>query len=510
MKTLFRNLSKRLHTARRLTALMLTVSSLLLSLAIVNVWNIKQLQTHSEETHSKSVDSIHAAVELEIHIQDLRHHLDQYLLLRELDNPQAAISQGLMTINNRKESIDHWLKQSKASAQTDRALKLVEQVKTGLDQFYLQIDELYQVPVTAEKASQLANKAEKLLETEVLVPARTYLNIDEALLEDSLDDAANQSHRLISILTYLAIIGACTALLAGFSLARMINRSLFQMRIPMMDVAGKLSEVAGDVIVSTQMDLSDLGPLLEKVSKEVTSVVEQLHARHKEILHNDQLASVGQLASGIAHEIRNPLMSMKILVQSAIEHQPAMLDARDLEILNEEIRRLEKLLDDFLDYARPKPLKKTDVDLRQLADNVVTFLQPQADLRSVTLDCKLPEESVWAYVDEPRIRQILINLILNGIRATKIGSCVQLTLDTLDNEDSNWCRIRVSDEGPGIPAELGTRIFEPFYSTEETGLGLGLPVSQRIIRSHGGEITLDERSSSGAQFVVLIPRHHCS
>ncbi|MEZ6073526.1 MAG: histidine kinase dimerization/phospho-acceptor domain-containing protein [Pirellulales bacterium] len=238
-----------------------------------------------------------------------------------------------------------------------------------------------------------------------------------------------QSHRLIIVLICLGVSGSIVAMIAGYGLARMISRSLFQLHIPMQDLAGKLSEVAGDVVVSGELDLNDLGPVFQKVADEVTSVVEQLHARHQEIQHADQLAAMGQLAAGIAHEIRNPLMSMKMLVQSARGQEKSGLNEVDLKILDDEIRRLETLLNEFLDFARPRPLEKSIVDLGDLTESVLAFLQPQADARNVSIEFSNGPGPLPLLIDAPRIRQVLLNLLLNGIQVTPPGGVVRVALE---------------------------------------------------------------------------------
>lgn len=505
MQLTIQRLATRIHTAKRLSLLVSIVSLLLLVVAIMSALHLNRIQALSEEVHSRNVASIRAAVELEMHVQELRHQLDRYLLLRELNGFDSTEPPHLQTIASLRTRIDGWLLQAKASAHTSAELSAIEQVDDGLSKFYAAIEGIGGSAHTEDQTTIMVRRAEDILENEVLVPARRYLSIDEALLTETAAEAATQSHRLVLLLIYLGVFGAITAMIAGYGLARMISQSLFQLRIPMQDVAGKLSEVAGDVVVSARLDLADLGPVLERVATEVTAVVEQLHQKHQEILHGDQLACVGQLAAGIAHEIRNPLMSMKMLVQSARSQDSGSLDELDLRILDDEIRRLEVLLDEFLDFARPKPLQKAVVDLRYVAENVVSFLQPQADVRKIVIECDIPARPVLLSVDAPRIRQVILNLLLNGIQVTPPGGAVCLSFETPELTDGEWCQIQIRDSGAGIRPELADRVFEPFFSTKETGLGLGLAVSQRIVRSHGGELSLESANGRGATFVISLP-----
>ena len=487
--------------------LIVIVSLLLLAVAIYGAWHVKRLQDRSEEILSQNVDSIRTAVELELHIQELRHQLDLYLWHHNLDEIELPKFTDLKAFKSERADIDVWLHRAEDSAHTRKEAKLILQVHDGLGKFYTQLERLAATQATEEEKVTLAEEAEAILEKEVLPPAREYLSADEALLELNREKAALQSDRLAKLLLFLGVFGSVAALVAGYVIARAIHQTLVRLHIPIQDVAGKLSEVAGggDVVVSTKLDLDDLGPALQRVSQEVTDVVEQLQARHREIVRADQLAGVGQLAAGLAHEIRNPLMAMKMLVQTARSHESGSLDRRDLQIMDEEIRRLEELLTEFLEFARPTPLKQTFADLRTVVESTVDFVQRQADARQVAIHCEMPAEPLMLRIDAPRIRQVLLNVLLNGIQAAPCGGNVWVSIEMAPVNGRPMCRLKVADDGPGIGPRQATRIFEPFYSTKETGLGLGLVVSQRICRSHGGELMLERGDYSGAILVMELP-----
>jgi signal transduction histidine kinase len=244
-------------------------------------------------------------------------------------------------------------------------------------------------------------------------------------------------------------------------------------------------------------------------------VVEQLHARHREVMHADQLAAVGQLAAGLAHELRNPLMCMKTLVQSAKRHgDVAHFDSRDLTVLDEEISRLENLLQAFLDFARPAKTETREVDIARIVRQTASFLSRRAEGRNVTIECRLPERPLVVQVDEAQLRQVLFNLLLNALDAVQNGGVISVDArhddDGLANVKSNdgsqpYTRLRVADNGRGLPAHDRDRIYEPFFSTKDTGLGLGLAISQRIIDAHGGELIALDREGGGAIFEIRLP-----
>lgn len=498
MRKALKTFGKRLRTADRLTALMLSTSLLLVIVAGLAAWVVRRAQSVSEAALSSNVQSVRAAVELELHSQELRDQIDRYAPLDEAETPPGPTDVESMSV--RREQIEHWLDRTRATAHSEQETLYVNRIRAGLTEFFELVDQL-SPNMPPEASGELARSAEIVLEEEVLAPAREYLLLDETLLEASRQDAANQSERLAFALLSLGIVGAFAASIAGYSLARSISHSLLELRIPMQRVAGKLSEVAGEVVVSTKLDLDDLGPALALVSSEVSAVVEELQRRHEEILRAERLAAMGQLAAGLAHEIRNPLTAMKMLIQTT-RHGDATLEPQDLAILDEEIRRLETLMEEFLDFARPRPLTKSVVDVRVAVEGAVAAVQRLADARGVQIECRLPAEPVLVPLDSGRMRQVLLNLLMNGIEETAQGKTVKAVVHA--DASGNSVQIAIEDDGPGIDEVAEPRLFEPFFSTKETGLGLGLPMSRRIVESHGGTLSATS-SSDGSTFLVTLP-----
>jgi signal transduction histidine kinase len=255
--------------------------------------------------------------------------------------------------------------------------------------------------------------------------------------------------------------------------------------------------------------------VLQTVSAKVGAVVEQLHARHREVIRADQLAAVGQLAAGLAHELRNPLMCMKTLVQSSRRRgEAARLDSRDLSVLDEEITRLDNLLQAFLDFARPAKLEPQEIDLAQVVRQTVGFVSKKAESREVPIECALPEAPLLVQADATQLRQVLLNLLLNALDAVQNGGKIWIDAVRDDNDQANvdfggrsepHVRLRVTDNGQGLPTDERSRIYEPLFSTKDTGLGLGLAISHRIIDAHGGELIALDRDGGGAILEIRLP-----
>ena len=206
---------------------------------------------------------------------------------------------------------------------------------------------------------------------------------------------------------------------------------------------------------------------------------------------------------------------MKILVQSARAEGTQALDNNDLQVLDEEMTRLQNLLQSFLNFARrPRSSSRREVDLRNIVSQTITVLAARAARRHISIEYRTPDRAIVLDADEAQLRQITLNLLLNALDAVAdndtiwidIGAGSRLAADgSASLEPARGAFLCVADNGRGLPTKDYDRIFEPFFSTKETGLGLGLAICHRIVESHGGSIEVSARPGGGAVFNVFLP-----
>jgi two-component system sensor histidine kinase HydH len=218
----------------------------------------------------------------------------------------------------------------------------------------------------------------------------------------------------------------------------------------------------------------------------------------------EKLAAVGTLTAGLSHEIRNPLnaagLQLAVLERRvgrlAPEVQPALLEP--LTLVRDEIRRLDHILEDFLQFARPREFVPKPVDLEALLGSVLDLLATDAERRGVQVErafAGLPPVAG----DEGRLRQVAMNITLNALEASAGGG--RIRLEATDDDDGT-VTVTFDDSGAGVPAELRDRIFEPFFTTKATGTGLGLPIVHAIVTQHGGTLRVETSPLGGARFVL--------
>lgn len=219
----------------------------------------------------------------------------------------------------------------------------------------------------------------------------------------------------------------------------------------------------------------------------------------------DRIMSIQTLTAGLAHEVRNPLNAAKLQLELLDrrlrrEHDDPRLTQPSV-LAGQEIERLTQLLNDFLAFARPPELNLDEHDLAVLVRHIYEVEQPGATARGATLELVVPTAPVTARCDAAKLHQIVANLVRNAVEAVTTNGRVVVTLESADDHVT----VRVEDDGPGIPTDVQARIYEPFFSTKESGTGLGMSIVHTLVTLHGGSIAL-ETGSYGTRFDVTIPR----
>src|SRR5262249_13747435 len=219
--------------------------------------------------------------------------------------------------------------------------------------------------------------------------------------------------------------------------------------------AHKLAQDLPEVALTPTGDLESLHQQMQGVVHEIEDVVTRLQQREREVLRAEQLAAVGQLAAGVAHEVRNPLTSIKMLVQANREEAAAQgMPGEDLEVIEREIRRMERCLQHFLDFARPPRPERRPVDLRVPIDQALALIGGRARKQGVAVRFEPAGERLIAEADVGQIHQLLVNLILNALDVMPRGGTLTIEL----KRASDQAELRVLDAGPGISEELMARL----------------------------------------------------
>lgn len=235
---------------------------------------------------------------------------------------------------------------------------------------------------------------------------------------------------------------------------------------------------------------------------ETTATLPEVHQKLRE-----QYAEIAQLAGGLAHEIRNPLSTMRMnldLLAEDFQGAEAQRDRRILqkiERVRKESHRLEDILEDFLRFVRVQELRPEPADLNEVVDVLRDFQEGQAAAQGVVIRTLLMPDLPSVPLEVELFKQALLNLTLNALNAMPEGG--ELMLST--RREGAWATLEVVDTGVGIPPEAQARVFDAFYSTRPGGSGLGLPTVRRIVEAHGGTIGLESEQGRGTKFTIRLP-----
>lgn len=301
--------------------------------------------------------------------------------------------------------------------------------------------------------------------------------------------------------TYVFIISGILflALAAGYVLARQVTKRISQLAFATERVA------KGDLEFEVKPRGKDE---ITELTSAFNSMIAEVKDARDRIVYLEKVSGWQEFARRLAHEIKNPLTPIQLAIQELKRRTPEgdekfkrfVDDAAD--VVEEEIKALTRLVDEFSQFARLPEVVPDKVELSSFVQEFLSAYNGFEPDAKVTLD--LPEQALTVPLDRVLMRRVFLNLALNGIQAAGEGKA-ELWIKCRKLEDSEEAEIRIEDNGPGIPPDQASRIFDPYFTTKEEGTGLGLAIVKKIVLQHGGTIQLDSSSHGGAAFVIVLP-----
>ncbi len=454
-------------------------------------WSLLWQQSDIAELYRENLTSRRVSIELDECLIDL------LLLLRNRTErlDAAPLDLSLEPLHHRARELLDELRRS-ADQLAEKAL--ADQLEIGFDRYMTKWGK--KLIVGGREARHFIEDAADQLEADVLKPCRDFKQYNTQRIDENTRRHDQELRTLGWGILSIGLLGAVAGVVLGYGLARAVRQSLKSVQLRIRDAAGRLGSETAEVVMAERGDFGSVHAEIDELSERVGEVIERLHQREREVRRAEQLAALGQLAAGVAHEIRNPLTSIKMLVQSG-QSDETPLTNEDLQIIESEVRRMEGSLQTFLDYARPQKVELRHLMIDPLLRRVCDLLRPRAERQSVTVDIQ-GSAGIEVFGDGGAINQVMLNLGLNALDAMHNGG----TLTIMVRQPREWIEVAVSDTGPGIAADILPRLFTPFASGKDTGLGLGLVIAQRIAIDHDGELTGENLQPHGACFTLRLPK----
>lgn len=402
----------------------------------------------------------------------------------------GAVQQSSLTPEN-KERILQFLPQYRESL-----LFLLYLQKALAERRSRQVDLFKAVKTIGNTLTELVNQADAIATGAVLA---------------SLDDNVEAQRRSLALIVFTWVGSLGLSIIMSVYVIRRITQPLVQLSDGARSMAEGVFE--GEVKVEGKDEIALLAKTFNQMTRRIKEQITALKQADSMLISQERLAAIGQLAAGIAHEIRNPLSAIKMNVQIlARKSDTGGADREYWDILIKEVNRLDRIVNDTLEYTQPPALSKTWCDLHGILEECKAIIRQGEEIAFVErYDWDIPR----LFVDEGRIRQVILNLLINACQSMGRVKRIGITTGQAKQDGRGCVLVSISDVGTGIRPEDLERIYDPFFSTKVKGIGLGLSISKRIVELHGGRIEVasvgsleggpPEGEGWSTEFTVFLP-----
>jgi signal transduction histidine kinase len=483
---MWKGLSLRARILVLLTALMLTT----LGGGLVTLWHNEAMDSLLASLVEKNVASFQAAQELEVALLMQKGHLTYYFL--------DGDPQWLTQLEKYKQIFLEWLQKARKSAYTEAMSEIIGQIEAEYKRYVAargQVIKLYQEG-RKEEGARLHWEVRRQFVALINLCERYKLIQEYAIARVRTESQARA--RFINAFALVAVpaVGGLGVLLA-YVLIKQILGPIRRLAL----------ETAPANPGSEPDEVKALSRRVYSLIEDVDLAQSELERSQEHLLQSGKWAMVGKLAAGVAHSIRNPLTSVNMRLFSLKRSlKMSASQQEDFQVISEEIRHIDSIVRNFLEFSRPPKLKMQKISPSDVVDLALQLLRQR--LESYVVEVKLirglrlPE--IWA--DPDQLKEVLANLLVNGCEMMAGGGTITIQEEEkVEAPLGHVVAIRVSDNGPGIPESIRDKVFQPFFSTKEEGTGLGLSIATRIIEDHGGRLELASQEQAGATFIITLP-----
>ena len=316
------------------------------------------------------------------------------------------------------------------------------------------------------------------------------------------DDLKSTIMRLRKITVPIIIFVTLAGIIGSFVFSRLITEPLNKF-IEFTKVLGR-GEFGKRVDVSYGDEIGYLARNFNRLSMELKTVKEKMEEAYTytHLLEAEKVSTIGQISSGLAHELKNPLTTLKMLFQ-AFREQPDMTK-EDAEVINNEIEKIDTIITRFLGFVKQKSFQVSEINVNTLMDRVLSLCSFDITNNDIVLQKDMTETLPHIKGDRALLEHVFLNLILNAVQAMPNGGEINIS----SKADDGFVEVVISDKGGGIPSNIRSKVFEPFFTTKENGTGLGLSIVYNIVKSHGGRVFFDSNNGSGTKFTVRLPANN--
>jgi signal transduction histidine kinase len=487
MKFMWKRLSLRTRILVLLVALVLTT----ISGGVVTLWHNESMDSLLTSLIDKNVASYHAAEELESALLQQKGFLTYFFL----DGDSAWLDE----ITRSNLVFEEWLGKARKTAYTEPMQEIIAQINIKYHQYVISRERvigLYRQGKREEGAKLHWEVRHQFVE--ILALCRRYKLIHEYVISR----VRTESQARARFINAFSLVAVPAVVLLGILLAYILIKQILG---PIRQLA--LETAPANPGTPVPDEVKALSSRVHSLIEDVDQAQTELERSQEHLLQSGKWAMVGKLAAGVAHSIRNPLTSVNMRLFSLKRSLSMSISQQeDFQVIAEEIRHIDTIVRNFLEFSRPPKLKMQQVSPSDVVNMALVLLRHRLESYGVEVKLvrkqRLPE--IWA--DPDQLKEVLVNLVLNACEVMVNGGIITIKEEEFREPPLGPAVvIRVSDTGPGIPESVQEKVFQPFFSTKEEGTGLGLSIATRIIQEHGGRLELESKKNEGATFIITLP-----
>ncbi len=484
--------------ASKISLAILGVLLLAVLSSVVAIFSAYRFEGLQKTVVEDNLASVRAAEELEVALLEQRGYVSSYIL-------DGGNTRWLEELDRRRESFDRWIGLARSTARSDKERQILDRLEV-VEKTYA---EMRDSVVKLYDAGDEQQAKEVLLHEVVNLYEQTYAVCEEFIEANTELVEANSAdvRRQVVWVRLVVTVSFVATLLLGLALLWLFFRGVI---FPLRAMAADARVAAGANLPgesnARRDELLELGHQVQLLMSNVEETRSDLKQSRTQLAHAEKLAAVGKLAASVAHEIRNPLTAMKMWLFSLRRD----LDSRDdlrkkLEVVSEEIGRLEKIVSSFLEFSRPPQLKLERLDIDDMLDKILELQKYRFEEQEIQVLRQNAEHLPEVLGDAEQLRQVFVNLINNAVEAMTPGGELRVATATMSRGGREMLVATLADTGSGMPQDVQERIFEPFFTTKPEGTGLGMCIAASIMARHGGALNLESSDIRGTTWTVWIP-----
>ncbi|MCF8061311.1 MAG: MCP four helix bundle domain-containing protein [Deltaproteobacteria bacterium] len=460
---------------------------------VVTVWYTYRLEGLLTQVIDRHVAAYQAAEALETALVNQKGFVSYYFLDGDPD--------WLRQLGKYRQVFEERLEESRTLINSQRQKEIIDRIESRYRDYTAAKDRviaLYKAG-NREQGSRLHREVRESF-FEILDLCRRY----KSLNTQRIAEARSHSYSEASRLRMIAVTGMFTAFFLGLLLAFVLAHQILG---PVRRLAAEAGREGGDPLPSRD-EVQNLSRSVRGLIEEYDHTHSELEKSRETLLQAEKMVLVGKLAAGVAHSIRNPLTSVSMrLFSLGRTLQLEGPQKEDFDVIAEETRHIDTIVQNFLEFSRRPKLRPQLVNPSDLVDMTLQLLHHR--LKSYEVDIRVERDVTplpLIHADPEQLKEVLVNLIVNACEAMGRGGAIVIREDAPEQPKAGRIvRIRVVDNGPGIPEALQDRILQPFFTTKDEGTGLGLSIATRILEEHGGFLGVESKEGEGTTFTVILP-----